>query len=74
MLSGWFLTGSINVSGGTGQADLAIPLRGSVADGTLYVVAEKRGGRWTFELVEVTVEGRAERIDLLAPSAGKDRT
>jgi hypothetical protein len=61
---GWFVSGSVNVSGPAGDADLAIPLRGAAAKGTLYVVAEKSAGRWTFERLEVEVAGRADRVDL----------
>ena len=63
--SGWFPTGSIHVSGPSGEAELAIPLRGPRGRGTLYVVARKSAGTWDFELAEVKVAGRAERIDLL---------
>jgi hypothetical protein len=33
--------------------------------GTLYVVAEKTEGQWEFELAEVEVSNRANRINLL---------
>jgi Cytochrome oxidase complex assembly protein 1 len=62
---GWYLTGNIQVNGPSGQADVAIPLKGSQRDGTLYVVAEKSAGRWTYETLEVEVEGTEERINLL---------
>lgn len=64
---GWFVTGSVNTSGPTGEAHLSIPIRGSRKRGTLYVVAEKRAGRWEFQRVEVEIKGREERIDLLKP-------
>lgn len=62
----WYFSGSINIEGSSGEADLAIPLRGSNGRGTLYVVAEKRAGEWSFESAEVEVSGRSDRIDLLA--------
>lgn len=65
--AGWFVTGSISVSGPSGEAELAIPIRGPRKRGTLYVIAERRAGRWEYELVEVEVDGRDDRIDLLSP-------
>jgi hypothetical protein len=62
---GWYLTGNIQVNGPSGEADIAIPLKGSQRDGTLYVVAGKSAGRWSYETLEVAVEGREERIDLM---------
>ena len=62
--AGWMATGSINVTGPSGEANLAIPLKGTEGQATLYVVAGKSAGRWTLELAEVDVDGRPERIDL----------
>lgn len=68
--AGWFVQGNIGVDGASGEADLAIPLEGTRADGTLYVVAEKRAGEWRYETLAVNVDG-GERIVLegLAASA-----
>lgn len=64
--AGWMVSGSVNVSGPSGHAELAIPLQGSRAKGTLYVTATKAAGQWRFDLLQVGVEGRGERIDLLS--------
>jgi len=61
--AGWLVQGNISVDGANGDADLAIPLDGSRADGTLYVVAEKKAGEWRYETLAVNVEG-GERIVL----------
>ncbi|MCH6485092.1 cytochrome c oxidase assembly factor 1 family protein [Pseudoxanthomonas sp. LH2527] len=61
--AGWFVQGNISTSGASGEADLAIPLDGPRADGTLYVVAEKRAGEWRYETLAVNVDG-GERIVL----------
>lgn len=66
--AGWFMSGSISVSGPSGEADIAIPLRGAKTNGTLYVVATKTAGKWSFELAEVEIVGRPDRIDLLRGS------
>ena len=63
--AGFFLSGSVNVSGPSGDAVLAIPLEGSKAEGTLYLEATKQAGRWKYSLLELAVDGRPERIDLL---------
>ena len=62
---GWFISGSINTSGSSGNADFSIPLSGSKGKGTLYVVAKKSAGLWQFETLQVEVEGESQRIDLL---------
>ncbi|MCP3963282.1 MAG: hypothetical protein GY719_36035 [bacterium] len=61
---GWFVTGSINVNGPTGDANIAVPLSGPEGRGTLYVVAEKSAGQWSYEVLEVEVEATGERIDI----------
>lgn len=58
-------SGSINVSGETGNCDLQIPIKGSKEKGTLFVVATKRG-KWKFEHLSVYIEKTDEEIDLLA--------
>jgi hypothetical protein len=52
---GWVISGSINVSGSSGDADL-----------TVYVTAQKATGTWTYSLMQAAIEGSGERIDLLA--------
>jgi hypothetical protein len=62
---GMFVSGSISVSGSSGEADLAIPISGPEKDATVFVVARKIAGVWTYQVMQVAVEGRARRIDLL---------
>jgi hypothetical protein len=42
----WYLSGSENESGSSGDAELAIPLKGSLHRGTVYVLAKKTEGVW----------------------------
>ena len=58
--------GSYEVTGPSGSADLSIPVSGPKGSGTLYVVATKSAGIWRYEVLELAVEGMADRIDLLA--------
>ncbi len=62
---GWWLMGSINVNGPSGNADIALPVSGPEGSGKLYVIGNKRAGQWTLELLELAIEGRGDRIDLL---------
>jgi hypothetical protein len=62
---GLFLSGSTNVDGASGDANLAIPISGPNGKGKIYVVAKKSAGRWSYSTLEVQVDGRERRIDLL---------
>jgi hypothetical protein len=68
---GLFVSGNWNETGPGGSAELSIPLSGPKGDGTLYVVAEKSAGLWTFStLVLAAPDG--SRIDLLAAPTGDE--
>jgi uncharacterized integral membrane protein len=62
---GIFVMGSINTSGPSGQADLAIPISGPIGKGTIYARASKAAGRWTFSQLVVEIKATKERIDLI---------
>ena len=49
----------------SGSATMSIPLKVPKGKGTLYVIAMKSAGVWTFQRLEVRIEGRSEPIDLL---------
>lgn len=70
---GWWVSGSINFTGSSGRADFATPLSGSSGQGTLYVRAERQAGQWHFELLEVAVAGKTQRIDLLKGQRASQR-
>ena len=63
--AGWLVSGSINVSGSSGEADLSIPISGPKKSGTIYAVARKSAGVWRFSTLEVEVQGRTTRISLM---------
>lgn len=71
--TGWFVQGNISVNGDSGDADLAIPLDGARADGTLYVVAEKQAAEWRYETLAVNVDGgeRIVLVDEASPTPGQ---
>ncbi len=61
---GMFLSGSTNTTNGSGNADIAIPISGPKGNGTIYAVAEKTAGQWTYSRLEVEVKGNPQRINL----------
>ncbi len=66
---GLFVSGKTNVSGTSGQADMTVPISGPKAKGTLYFVATKFAGKWTFEKLMVEVPNTGQRIDLIEDPA-----
>ena len=61
---GMFLSGNTNVNGATGEANLAIPISGPKGKATIYAVATKSGGKWTYSKLTVQVDGGGDEIDL----------
>ncbi len=64
--AGWVTTGSVSVSGATGEASLAIPISGLRSSGTIKASAHKSAGTWAFSVLTVDIASRATPIDLLA--------
>jgi len=72
---GWLVGGSINVSPGSGDADLSVPISGPKGKGTVYVTAQKNAGTWAYSRMLATVEGSNDSIDLLAgPTAAEPQS
>lgn len=65
---GFLVSGNVSLSGGMGEAQLAIPLQGSRGSGTLYVEARRTAGTWTYSTLTVRPDGPGEPISLLRPS------
>ena len=63
--AGVFVTGNISLNNSSGNADLAIPLSGPDGKATVYVVASKSAGQWTFSTLTMELKDTGERIDLL---------
>jgi hypothetical protein len=61
---GYWVTGRLEVSGPSGEAELAIPLSGSKKSATLYAVATKTAGTWQFSTLEVAGPDADTPIDL----------
>lgn len=65
LVEGRFVSGNINTSGSSGEADLAIPISGPNGQATIYVVANKSAGAWNFSSLVVEIRNTGERINLL---------
>jgi hypothetical protein len=64
---GWLTSGSINVgTGGSGDANLAVPISGPKGSGTVYVTARRIAGVWSYSQMIAGIESTGEKIDLLA--------
>lgn len=70
---GFFSSGTIQVSGPSGRADIAIPISGPKGKATLYLVAQKSADQWKFETLQVSFNEGGERIDLLKGGESSQR-
>jgi hypothetical protein len=61
---GWYLAGTTNVNGGSGDADLSIPISGPKGKGTIYAVATKSAGEWAYSKLVVKIDSTGATIDL----------
>jgi hypothetical protein len=62
---GFFISGQTNLSGSSGHSDMTVPISGPKGKGTIYFVATKFAGEWTFSKLMVEVASTGERIDLI---------
>jgi hypothetical protein len=60
----WYVMGSINVSGPSGQAELFIPVFGPQGSGTVHLEAEKKEGKWFYKYLVLEIDDSGERISL----------
>jgi hypothetical protein len=72
---GWLTSGSINVgTGGSGDANLAVPISGPKGKATVYVTAQKIAGVWNYSQMIAGIESTGEKIDLLSRAAESQST
>jgi hypothetical protein len=62
--SGWFMWGSLEEQGLSGDASLSIPISGPRKRATLYASARKGNGVWQFYTLAVQVDGQTSLITL----------
>ena len=65
---GWTISGTIDLSGNSGVADISFPVSGPKGSGTLHVVGTKAAGKWTYTTMRLDVDG-GDSIDLLEGAA-----
>ena len=70
---GLFVSGKTNVEGSSGEADLTIPISGPKGKAKLYAIATKRAGQWTYTTLEVAIDGRDDRVNLLGGDDAVER-
>lgn len=63
--AGSAVNGEINVNNGSGNAELSIPVSGSISKGELQSRGLRTDSQWSLTLLELVMEN-GERIDLLA--------
>ena len=62
---GFWLTGSININGSSGNADISYPVSGPKGSGTVYVVGTKSEGSWHYSKISFVQESSDQRVDLI---------
>ena len=63
---GWIVSGSINLYGSSGDANLVLPLSGPKGKGAIYVTAHKSAGVWSYSVMQVVIGEDKQTIDLRA--------
>jgi hypothetical protein len=62
---GWVVSGNVNTTPDSGDADLSIPVSGSAHEGKVYVVAKKSVGVWHYEKIQLWLDGVPNGLDLV---------
>lgn len=65
---GWLVQGNVSFSGGSGNANLQIPVSGPKNSGTIQVRAVNESGAWMYERLDLVVQN-GETISLLERDA-----
>ena len=65
METGWWVLGSVNTSGPSGEASVSFPLSGPKGEATIHFQATKSAGEWQLGLLQAELQD-GSRLDLLA--------
>ncbi len=65
-----FPMGELGRSGRGRHADVSIPISGPDGKGTIYLIAEKSDGQWSFSALKVAIQPTGELIDLMGRERG----
>ncbi|MGM0652022.1 MAG: cytochrome c oxidase assembly factor Coa1 family protein [Bacillota bacterium] len=63
------VSGEINVSNGSGEAEFSIPVSGPLSSGDLYARGVKSSGQWSLTYLELVMEN-GDSLDLLSSKPG----
>lgn len=66
---GYFVAGTLNVTGSTGQADMSIPISGPKGKAKIKAQATRSGGVWNYTKLDVTPSDGGPPIDVLKSSS-----
>jgi len=66
---GWHEGGRLDYHNYSAEAHLVIPISGPKGRGQIVVTGKARDGRWSFQKLEVDVEGQSAPIELSNPDA-----
>lgn len=69
---GWWINGSLQISNDEGSAEITVPVEGPSGSGELYIEAELKGGEWTYERLQLELDGSGRTLDLLDSEATAD--
>lgn len=67
----FLVTGSINLSGPSGDANLAYGISGPNGTGTVFVTGDKSAGVWTYSTLLAEIDPTGQRIDLQTSSPAR---
>jgi hypothetical protein len=67
--AGFWVFGSIRLSGESGAADLSFPVRGPEGAGRVNVVGNKTDGVWQYSTIIFEPKAEGREINLLPPSS-----
>jgi hypothetical protein len=64
--AGWFITGTLDVTPGSGKGTLTIPVSGPSGAGKLYAAGSQLGGTWQLTSLAFVQKGSSDRLDILS--------
>jgi hypothetical protein len=67
---GFLVSGSVNVSGGAGDANISFPVSGPNGKGQVHAAATREAGTWVFTSLHLAIDG-GETLELLAENGGE---
>lgn len=62
---GWWVSGSLNYTDNSGDADMTMPISGPRGSGRMIIRATREEGVWDYRLLVVIIDDTGQEIDLL---------